>query len=64
MPEMEVIPRFISVGCNRTPETADWSRESGRVAFGAGNCVALWEPVPEVIVLADFRGGRWGYMVP
>ncbi len=35
---------FISIGCNRTPNTADSSRKSGRVAFGAHNTVALWDP--------------------
>jgi len=36
--------RFISVGCNRTPNAADWSTVSGRIAFGAYNAVALWTP--------------------
>jgi hypothetical protein len=38
------LPRFISVGCNRTPNAADWSTVSDRIAFGAYNAVALWTP--------------------
>ena len=36
--------KFISVGYNRTPNAADWSCVSQRIAFGAYNAVALWEP--------------------
>lgn len=41
---IKCVPRFISVGCNRTPNAADWSTVSGRIAFGAYNAVALWTP--------------------
>ena len=37
-----VSQRFISIGCNRTPNVADSSNASGRIAFGAHNTVALW----------------------
>lgn len=35
---------FISIGANRHPSAADWS-PSGLLAFGAGCCVALWNPL-------------------
>jgi WD40 repeat protein len=36
---------FISVGCNQTPQAADCSPTSGRIALGARCTVALWNPV-------------------
>jgi len=48
MAEKSIRQTFISIGCNRTPNAADSSRKSGRIAFGAHNTVALWDPtVPE-----------------
>jgi elongator complex protein 2 len=35
---------YISVGGNRYPAAADWDAQSGLLAFGADNNVALWEP--------------------
>jgi elongator complex protein 2 len=36
---------YISVGGNRHPGAADWDVQSGVLAFGADNNVALWEPL-------------------
>lgn len=36
---------YISVGGNRNPGAADWDVQSGVLAFGADNNVALWEPL-------------------
>jgi hypothetical protein len=33
---------YISVGGNRQPAAADW--RGSRLAFGAGNSIALWNP--------------------
>lgn len=35
---------FIAIGANRNPTAADWS-PSGLLAFGAGRCIALWNPL-------------------
>jgi elongator complex protein 2 len=35
---------YISVGGNRHPSAADWDVQSGVLAYGADNNVALWEP--------------------
>ncbi|EDU42781.1 elongator protein 2 [Pyrenophora tritici-repentis Pt-1C-BFP] len=42
---MNVTSEFISIGGNRNPAAADWD-EAGLqlLAFGADNCVALWDP--------------------
>jgi hypothetical protein len=48
MTPLSVTPAFISVGSNRTPSAAACSKVSGRIAFGAHNTVALWNPaVPD-----------------
>ena len=44
MAEESLRQTFISIGCNRTPNAVDSSRKSGRIAFGAHNTVALWDP--------------------
>jgi elongator complex protein 2 len=36
---------YISVGGNRHPGAADWDVQSGVLAYGADNNVALWEPL-------------------
>jgi elongator complex protein 2 len=36
---------YISVGGNRHPGAADWDVQSGVLAFGADNNVALWNPL-------------------
>lgn len=36
---------YISVGGNRHPGAADWDVETGVLAYGADNNVALWEPL-------------------
>lgn len=36
---------YISVGGNRHPAAADWDVQTGVLAFGADNNVALWEPL-------------------
>ncbi|KAG0637374.1 WD40-repeat-containing domain protein [Tuber brumale] len=40
----EVSCSFISIGGNRNPAAADWS-SSGLLAFGAGRCISLWNPL-------------------
>ncbi|RPB00114.1 WD40 repeat-like protein [Choiromyces venosus 120613-1] len=35
---------YISIGGNRNPAAADWS-PSGLLAFGAGRCISLWNPL-------------------
>lgn len=40
---------YISVGGNRYPAAADWDAQSGLLAFGADNNVALWEPTVRLI---------------
>ncbi|KAJ5825492.1 hypothetical protein N7474_002630 [Penicillium riverlandense] len=40
-----VATEYISVGGNRHPAAADWDAESGVLAFGADNNVALWDPL-------------------
>lgn len=36
---------YISVGGNRHPGAADWDVQTGVLAFGADNNVALWDPL-------------------
>ncbi len=36
---------YISVGGNRHPTSADWDTQSGVLAFGADNNIALWNPL-------------------
>lgn len=40
----EVSCSYISIGGNRNPAAADWS-SSGLLAFGAGRCISLWDPL-------------------
>ncbi|KAJ5715742.1 Elongator complex protein 2 [Penicillium malachiteum] len=40
-----VSSKYISVGGNRHPGAADWDVQSGVLAYGADNNVALWEPL-------------------
>ncbi|KAJ5936481.1 hypothetical protein N7454_005116 [Penicillium verhagenii] len=42
-----VASEYISVGGNRHPGAADWDVQSGVLAFGADNNVALWEPLDQ-----------------
>ncbi|KAF3275979.1 hypothetical protein TWF970_006589 [Orbilia oligospora] len=35
-------PRFVSIGANRIPAASDWDINSGFIAYGAGNVIALW----------------------
>lgn len=43
---------YISVGGNRHPAAADWDRgESGLVAFGADNNIALWDSLVSLFSL-------------
>lgn len=41
---ISITPDYISVGGNRHPAAADWDAQSGVLAFGADNNVALWDP--------------------
>ncbi|KAH8689689.1 putative RNA polymerase II Elongator subunit [Talaromyces proteolyticus] len=41
---VSVATDFISVGGNRHPGAADWDTQSGVLAYGADNNVALWKP--------------------
>ncbi|RDW83971.1 Elongator subunit ELP2 [Aspergillus mulundensis] len=38
---------YISVGGNRHPAAADWDVQTGILAYGADNNVALWDPLEE-----------------
>ncbi|KAJ5806112.1 Elongator complex protein 2 [Penicillium pulvis] len=40
-----VVSDYLSVGGNRHPGAADWDVQTGVLAFGADNNVALWEPL-------------------
>lgn len=46
-----VSTEYISVGGNRHPGAADWDVESGVLAYGADNNVALWEPLVSAMEL-------------
>ncbi|KAG2417214.1 hypothetical protein HFD88_008433 [Aspergillus terreus] len=41
---VSITTSYISVGGNRHPAAADWDVQSGVLAFGADNNVALWDP--------------------
>ena len=41
----EFRPDYIAIGGNRHPAAADWDTESGFVAFGADQNIALWQPL-------------------
>ena len=56
-----VTTEYISVGGNRHPGAADWDVQSGVLAFGADNNVALWEPLVRSIELYFFRASLCGY---
>lgn len=45
---MEVELNYVSVGCNRTPQSVDWY-DNCTLAYGAANSVALAE-VTEVCI--------------
>jgi elongator complex protein 2 len=36
---------YVSVGGNRQPSAADWDLDTGELAFGADQDVALWKPI-------------------
>ncbi|KAF1833401.1 WD40 repeat-like protein [Decorospora gaudefroyi] len=45
---MNVSSEFISIGGNRNPAAADWDDSGSQLlAFGADNCIALWNPQDE-----------------
>ncbi|KAF7125501.1 hypothetical protein CNMCM5793_001740 [Aspergillus hiratsukae] len=41
---VSITTEYISAGGNRHPAAADWDVQSGVLAFGADNNVALWDP--------------------
>jgi elongator complex protein 2 len=42
---MNASSEFIAVGGNRNPAAADWDEGGSQLlAFGADNCIALWDP--------------------
>jgi len=45
---------YLSVGCNRTPQAADWY-DDHTLAYGAANSVAL----AQVSEVSDYRGWRF-----
>ena len=45
---------YISAGGNRYPAAADWNVQSGLLAFGADNNVALWEPTVRCLLQGSF----------
>ncbi|KAF4546308.1 Rna polymerase ii elongator [Lasiodiplodia theobromae] len=43
---VQVATNFIAAGGNRQPNAADWDQHgSGLLAYGAGNNIALWDPL-------------------
>ena len=60
MTSLSITSAFISIGANRNPNAADRSKVSGRIAFGAHNTVAIWNPaVPDSFPLnADHQDER------
>ena len=46
---------YISVGGNRHPAAADWHRDTGLLAFGADNNVALWVPKVHLLRLCTVQ---------
>lgn len=42
---VSITTEYISVGGNRHPAAADWDVQSGILAYGADNNVALWDPL-------------------
>ena len=48
-PMVSITSDYISVGGNRHPAAADWDVQSGVLAFGADNNVALWDPKVRII---------------
>ena len=67
---VSITTEYISVGGNRHPAAADWDVQSGVLAFGADNNVALWDPrvsyssniclVTFKMVVVDADGGALG----
>jgi elongator complex protein 2 len=46
---------YISAGGNRHPSAADWDRDgSGLLAYGAGNSIALWDPLVNTLQAASW----------
>lgn len=49
---VQVATNFIAAGGNRQPSAADWDQHgSGLLAYGAGNNIALWDPLVSFISL-------------
>lgn len=47
---VQVATNFIAAGGNRQPNAADWDQHgSGLLAYGAGNNIALWDPLVSFI---------------
>ncbi|KAI4671553.1 uncharacterized protein J4E78_000049 [Alternaria triticimaculans] len=45
---MNISTEFIAAGGNRNPAAADWDEAGSQLlAFGADNCIALWDPQDE-----------------
>ncbi|KAL2855526.1 6-phosphofructo-2-kinase-domain-containing protein [Aspergillus pseudoustus] len=44
---VSITTEYISVGGNRHPAAADWDVQTGILAYGADNNVALWDPLDE-----------------
>ena len=40
---------YISVGGNRHPSAADWNGDSGLLAYGAYNNIAIWNPLVSLV---------------
>lgn len=52
---------YISAGGNRHPTAADWDVQSGVLAYGADNNVALWDP--RVCSLQPWMGSMRDYLM-
>lgn len=47
---VQVATNFIAAGGNRQPNAADWDQHGSRLlAYGAGNNIALWDPLVSFI---------------
>jgi elongator complex protein 2 len=49
---------YISVGGNRHPGAAQWDVQTGVLAFGADNNVALWDPLVGPLRIVERRETR------
>ena len=49
MSESIVNPEAIFIGANKQNQVSDYNKATGLVAFGAGKCIALWDPLDPIL---------------